>query len=181
MRSDSRTERLASDYIDALKKSDDFEITEVKIRDLDIHPFDEDMLKTRDADIERGALDSEKYKLARDFASADEIIVSAPFWDAAFPSKFKVYIEHICVNTLTFEYSREGCPLKRCRANSLTYITTAGCFLPERPAVKLYLEELCAMFCIENVKFFAADRLDIFPDWVDEILDEKLSEMLQTL
>ncbi len=66
------------------------------------------------------------FSYAKQFASADFVVIGAPYWDLAFPSVLKVYFERICVVGITFEYSPEGKISGLCKADKLLYISTAG-------------------------------------------------------
>lgn len=175
MRKDSRTEKLAKEFL--AKKYEECDIKEVILKSLDIKPLTENDLILRDKDISKNCFD--RYPLASDFASADEIVIAAPFWDFSFPSLLKVYIENICVNNLTFSYDDKGVPKKLCKSDKLVYITTAGGFVSENPSVKIYLRELCDMFCVPELDFYCAQGLDVFPDRAEVILQSKLEEMLK--
>lgn len=178
MRAESRTERLARDYLRLAFPQDEFSVQEVRLAELDILPMDGAAIAARDADIAAGRTDMPPYALARDFAAADEIVIAAPFWDSSFPSKLKVYLEHICVQSVTFGYGADGRPARLCRAQQLVYITTAGGPLRKAPSVKLYFEELCEMFAIDDFRFYSADGLDVNPAAVDSTLQATLAAML---
>ncbi len=176
MRENSRTEKLAKEFLAENKEYEKFEIKEVKLKNLDIKPLTAEDIIKRDKNICEKSFDG--YSLASDFANADEIVIAAPYWDSSFPSLLKVYIENICVNTLTFCYDEKGEAKKLCKADKLIYITTAGGFVSENPSVKLYFRELCDMFAIPKLEFYCATALDVFSDRTDEILKNKLDEML---
>lgn len=59
-----------------------------------IKPLTEEMLHKRDALLAAGQYDDPMLRYARQFASADQIVIAAPFWDGSFPSLLKVYIEN---------------------------------------------------------------------------------------
>ncbi len=175
-RSDSRTLRLARGYLAALREKKDVELREVAVTELDIAPFDEKMLSQRQSDIAAGNF--APYALARDFAAADEIVVAAPYWDSSYPAKLKTYIEHVCVENVSFGYNADGTWKKLTKAEKLTYITTAGGPLRKHPSVQLYWEELCEMFVISDVRFFAAGKMDSEPERVKERLQETLASLI---
>lgn len=163
MRAESRTEELAAAYIRQVFPEDICSVQRIRVADLDLAPMSGEDVAARDADLAAGRTDLPAYALAREFAAADEIVVAAPFWDSSFPSKLKVYIEHICVQSVTFGYGADGRPAKLCKADRLIYITTAGGPLRKVPSVKLYWEELCGMFGIEDLRFYCAAGLDANP------------------
>ena len=121
VRKDSRTKKLA-DIILAGKNGP---IEEVRPIDLKMPIVDEKYLLLRDALISDGHFDSPFFTLARQFASADEIVIAAPYWDLSFPAALKQYIELINVPGITFFYTDRG-PQGLCKATRLTYVTTAG-------------------------------------------------------
>ncbi len=175
IRENSRTEELSKRYLDKYK--DEYQIEELKVSELDIKPFDVSMLKQRDSDAAENKLDSVRYQLAYQFADADMIVVSAPYWDCLFPAILRVYFEHICVTDVTFAYGEFGSLVKKCNANKLVYITTCGGFLPEHSAVESLIREMGTLFSIEDVCVYHADGLDIFTDKVQEILNSTLEKM----
>ena len=170
IREKSRTEQLCRRYLNQL--AGEYQIEELKATSLAIKPFDAEMLKQRDFDIANGRLDLEPYRLARQFAAADRIVIAAPYWDFLFPAVLRTYFEHICVLGVTFAYSKEGKPVKICQADTMTYITTCGGFLPEHAAVESVIREMGALFAIDRVEFYAAEGLDIYPERVPAILDQ---------
>lgn len=177
-RAGSRTEKLAAGYLQRAFPQEEYAVQEVRVAELDIQPLGGAEIAARDADIAAQCTDTPPYALARDFAAADEIVIAAPFWDSAFPSKLKVYLEHICVQSVTFGYGADGRPARLCRANQLVYITTAGGPLRKNPAVKLYWEELCEMFAIDDLRFYSADGLDTNPAGAEKKLQDTLAAML---
>ena len=159
MRAESRTEELAAAYIRQVFPEDICSVQRIRVADLDLAPMSGEDVAARDADLAAGRTDLPAYALAREFAAADEIVVAAPFWDSSFPSKLKVYIEHICVQSVTFGYGAGG-PLRKV------------------PSVKLYWEELCGMFGIEDLRFYCAAGLDANPAAAAGTLQSTLKAML---
>lgn len=117
MRAESRTEELAAAYIRQVFPEDICSVQRIRVADLDLAPLSGEDVAARDAELAAGRTDLPAYALAREFAAADEIVVAAPFWDSSFPSKLKVYIEHICVQSVTFGYGADGLPAKLCKAD----------------------------------------------------------------
>jgi FMN-dependent NADH-azoreductase len=175
IRENSRTEKLSRRYLEKFK--DKYQIEEIKIAELNIKPFDAAALSKRNLDTMQGKLDSEDYRLAHRFAEADSIVIAAPYWDCLFPSILRVYLEHICVAGITFAYGENGSPVKMCHADKMIYITTCGGFLPEHPAVEGMIRELGKLFSIYDIRFYAAEGLDIYPNKVQKILEHTLEKM----
>ena len=81
---DSRTKVLA----DAVLKKWDGEIEEVKLNDGSIKALTKDQLAKRVQLQEAGDFSDEMFKYAKQFASADAIVIAAPYWDLSFPASY---------------------------------------------------------------------------------------------
>ena len=138
---------------------------------------DEAYLDRRNRLIEAEDYSDPMFALARQFASADRIVIAAPYWDLSFPSALKQYIEHINVSGITFVYTPEGYPKGLCRAGELYYVTTAGGnFLPWEFGFG-YIRSLAENFYgIRDVKLIQACGLDIIGADVEKILEASVDE-----
>ena len=169
VRRDSRTERLAQ----ALLKELDGEVIQLRLEDMAFEPSDEAFLNKRDQLIEVGAFDHEMFDLARQFAEAEVIVISAPYWDLSFPASLKQYVEKICVNGVTFEYTPEGIPQGLCKAQRLYYVMTAGGdYAPEEYGYG-YIQALArGYFGITDFRLIKATGLDIIGADAEKILQD---------
>ncbi len=163
VRENSRTEKLAEFLLKRLKG----EVKEVKLGEISFPKVDEDFLKKRDeASANRDYFDK-IFDFAKDFASADEIVIAAPFWDLSFPSSLKRYIEQITVVGLTFEYTADGNPRGLCKAKKIYYVTTAGGRIYCEEYGFGYVKALTkGLFGIKEAVLVKAEGLDI--DGADE-------------
>ena len=174
-RENSRTDELAKHLLSRLKGN----IQEVKLYEEDLKPLDSKLLGERDRLLNDGKTDDEMFSLANQFASADVIVISAPYWDLMFPSVLKVYLENICVCGVTFRYSEKGVPLSLCKADKLYYVTTSGGFIGENNFGFDYVKAIATgFFGIGDVKFFSAEGLDIFGADVNLIMQKAKEEIL---
>lgn len=169
VRRDSRTERLA----EALLQKLDGEVEQVRLEDIPFEVSDEAFLNKRDRLIEEGAFDDEMFALARQFATADTIVIAAPYWDLSFPATLKQYMEKVTVNGITFEYTPEGIPKGLCRAQKLYYVETAGGdYAPDEFGFG-YIRALAAgYYGIYEAELIKATGLDIIGADVEKILEE---------
>ena len=169
VRQDSRTERLA----EALLKEFDDEVQQVRLEDMTFEVSDEAFLTKRDQLTEEGAYDHEMFALARQFASADQIVIAAPYWDLSFPATLKQYIEKVTVNGITFEYTPEGIPQGLCRARKLYYVMTAGGdYAPEEFGYG-YIQAIAGgYYGITDTRLIKATGLDIVGADAEKILEE---------
>ena len=168
----SSTLKLAKHFLSLL----DGTVNEVKIHELDIKPFDDDMVNKRFMLAKEGTFDDEIFKYAKEFANADFIVIAAPVWDLSFPSKFKVYIEHVNATGITFKYTEEGIK-GLCKAKSLVYFTTSGGQMILDFGYE-YVKTLAnVLYGIFDVYCFYAEGLDIWGADVNRILDKTLNEI----
>ena len=171
-RNDSRTDRLARALLSRLG---DYE--EVDVVNEDIRPLNNDSLAFRDDCIAKGNYSNPMFKYARQFASADTIVIAAPFWDMSFPTALKAYVENIYVTGLVSRFGEDGRPRGMCKAKRLYYVTTAGG--PYEPRFSYeYIETLATMnFGIENTQLIYADMLDIDTSDAEKIIADKIAEI----
>ena len=172
VRENSRTLELSNCLLENLGG----EITEVNLYGENILPLDGKGLEKRNLHDYSG----DEFKLAKQFASADTIVIAAPFWDLSFPSVLKIYFENITVSGITFEYSKEGRPVGKCNAKKLYYITTSGGYIGKNNFGFDYIKALAQnFFGIEDVRFASAEGLDIFGADVESIMDNAKEEVLK--
>ena len=171
---DSRTEVLA----DAVLKKWDGEIEEVKLNDGSIKALTKDQLAKRVQLQEAGDFSDEMFKYAKQFASADAIVIAAPYWDLSFPASLKDYIEQVNVCGITFDMNAEGAVAPKCKADRMIYITTAGGTNADFSYGVDYVKSLAReFFGITKFNVFKADGLDIEGADVDAILAEPLKRI----
>lgn len=174
VRENSRTDELTQHLL----KSLDGQIQTVCLTEESIKPLDPVLLAKRDQLLRNGNTDDEFFSLARQFASADTIVIAAPYWDLMFPSMLKVYLENITVCGITFRYSEKGIPQSLCKAQKLYYVTTSGGFIGENNFGFDYIRAVASgFFGISDVKFFSAEGLDIYGADVDKIMQEAKENM----
>ena len=173
-RENSRTDELAQYLLSGLKG----EIQTVNLYGENFSPIDAPLLSKRDSLIKEGKTYDEMFSLANQFASADIVVIAAPYWDLMFPSVLKVYLENITVCGITFRYSDKGIPQSLCKAENLYYITTSGGFIGENNFGFEYIKALAnSFFGIGNVSFFSAEGLDIYGADVDRIMQKTKDEI----
>ena len=174
VRNDSRTKRLAEAFLKLL----DGDVERIKLEDVKFPVVDEAFLTRRDMLKADGNYDDPIFDLGRRFASADTIVIAAPYYDLSFPASLKQYIEQINVSGLTFSYTPQGTPVGICKANDLYYITTAGgTFCPEEFGFG-YIKALAENFYgIKNNRMIAAVGLDIDGADPEKIISEAIDNL----
>ena len=156
VRVDSRTDRLARAVLEIMG-----EYSELYLPDENIKPLSRELLEKRTSLLVAGNTTDEMFRYAQQFANAEKIVISAPFWDGSFPSILKVYLENIYAVGIVSRYDENGNPIGMCRANELVYVTTAGGkFIPDFSYN--YIKAIAKnCFGIKKTRLIMAEMLDI--------------------
>lgn len=173
---ESRTLKLSRAFLDAYLETHPADtVVTADLSRLPIQPFDREALEARNAKAGQRDFSGPEFQLARDFQSANKIVVAAPFWDLSFPAILRVYIEHISACGLCYHYDEQGCH-GDCRAERLAYLTTGGdCEKPESLGA-LYWKQLAEMFGIPRFDYVFAGGLDVIPEKAPELLEPALEK-----
>ena len=173
VRTQSRTDRIARALIKKLGGAAE----EVCLKTEGLCPLSEERLAKRTALIEAGRYDDDMFRLSRQFAAAETIVVSAPFWDMSFPALLKLYVENIYVTGIVSEYGADGRPHGLCRAGRLYYVTTAGgSYAPEYGYA--YMQRLATEhFGIPETALVKAEMLDVEGFDAEEIVEKTIASL----
>ena len=178
VRKDSRTNELAQYTLKKLQG----DIKEINLNTEKISPLYQEQLNLRDDLIKNKNFDHPIFEYAKQFANADIILISAPYWDLSFPAILKTYIENINVNNITFSYSEKGYPISLCKAKKLIYITTAGGPIISDEFGFGYIKSLAENFYgIKDIAYIKAEGLDIYGANIQEILENAKKNIDQNL
>ena len=173
-RQNSRTKLLADYLLDKLKGT----VHERNLATTELLPLTEHILTLRENFACQGDFVHPLFALAREFATADSIVMAAPFWDLSFPALLKLYIEHINVVGVTFAYHADGRPYGLCKAKKLYYVTTAGGPIVNDAYGYGYIQALAKNFYgIPNIYCIKAENLDVNGMNVDDILRHAQQEI----
>lgn len=168
VRPNSRTLELANYVLNNLSGK----VEEVKLYEEELLPLTLKEMDLRDKSAKSKDFSNDIFKLAKQFANADVIVIAAPYWDLMFPAVVKNYFEKITVKGLTFAYGENGIPYGLCRAKKLIYVTTAGGPIVHNFGFD-YVNALAKCFYgIAEVKCVTAQGLDIYGADVTKILEE---------
>lgn len=166
VRNDSRTDKIARELIK--KIGEPFE--ELFLPGEDIEPLSGDSLEKRTLLIEKRAYSDPMFRYAKQFALADIIVISAPFWDLSFPAILKTYFENIYVTGVVSRYGADGKPHGLCKAKMLYYVTTAGGYYTPDYSYH-YIRELAVdHFGIKKTELIKAEMLDVEGYDADKII-----------
>lgn len=169
---DSRTLKLCREYLDGIE-----DVEELDICTLDLRPLTADQVVFR-ADLQKeGEFGDSIFDLAKQFADADDVAIGAPYWDLSFPSVLKVYLEYCAVCDITFEYTDDAKCIGKCKAKSLTYISTCGGWVDGANFGYEYLCGIARMFGIDEVRYVVAEGLDVVGADIDKCLEPARKEI----
>lgn len=177
VRENSRTLSLAKHVLDSLGGKAE----EVKLYEADLAPLDSEGMKARDEASRSKDFSDSRFDLARQFASAETIVIAAPYWDLMFPAVLKLYFESVCVSGLTFVYGENGRPMGLCKAKRLIYVMTAG-----GPVINNFGYEYTralaqSFFGINDTRYISAEGLDIRGVCAEAILQRAKDSVKQIL
>lgn len=175
MRQESRTFIIAKKIMDDMGYT---EYEEVVLAKEDIKPLNPDTLEKRTQLIEKQEYDDEMFRFARKFATADVIIIAAPFWDLGFPALLKCYLENIAIAGLTFKYNN-GVPETLIKAKKLIYITTSGGKIFADFGYTYVKTLVNAFYEITDVVCYCAEQLDEFNISCEDVLEKAEIKILE--
>lgn len=177
VRENSRTLELAKAVLS--KETD--EIQEVRLYPDGPDGLTPETLRRREDLVSRSEYSHPMFRLARQFAQADAIVIAAPYWDLLFPAKVRAYLEEVTVSGLTFRYTESGCPQGLCRAARLTYVTTAGGPIIKNLGFEYVQTVAQVFFGIPDVRLVKAEGLDIQGADPAAIMQQAKREILSSL
>lgn len=174
---ESRTNRLAQSYIKKRLDGEAIKVETLRLEELNMTPLTQKGLSEREEAIDKGDFSSSSFDLAKSFASADEVVIAAPYWDMSFPSLLKLFIEQICVNRLTFGYSETGRPYGMVNVKKVVYVTTSGGYIGNANFGFDYIKGVfSSLFGINDITFLSAEGLDIFGNDPEQILSNSCAK-----
>ncbi len=168
VRESSRTEQLARYLLKKLAG----EVKEVRLEKIEFPVVNEAFLSKRDDLRHSQKYDDPMFDLANEFSEADEIVISALYWDLSFPATLKQYLEQIYVVGITFLYDKRGIPQGLCKAQHIYYVTTAGGIINDEFGYG-YIRSLASDFYgIKDTVMIRAEGLDIIGADIDLIISQ---------
>ena len=184
VRPDSRTKRLAHHFFKGIEELN-ANVKELILSNECIPPLNRESLEHRTHLSEEQNFDEPIFHYSKEYASADMIVIAAPYWDLSFPATLKTYIQAINVVGLRFVYNNEGQPIGLCKAKKLVYITTAGGKIISDEYGFGYIKELAQKFHgIKDIEYIKAEELDIIGAEIENIInksEKKIDKLAQDI
>jgi FMN-dependent NADH-azoreductase len=181
-RESSRTNRLSKELTKLLQENDNFETTtQLILEDENPQALNSKTLAKRLDLVKNGEFEHEMFRYAQQFMMADCIVIAAPYWDLGFPAMLKNYIENISVSGLTYVYNEQGRPVGKCKASTIYYVTTCGGFIRNLNLGFDTIKALSVLFGISECKCITAEGLDIQTNNVEQILQDAILHLPDSL
>jgi FMN-dependent NADH-azoreductase len=172
---DSRTLALAEQLLMRIKEENikdmAFKIEEIRLSTENLLPLNYERLERREELMAAGMSDDTTFDYANAVASADMIVIAAPYWNMSFPSSLKIFFELASVEGITFTYGEDGAPIGLANAEDMYYVTTSGGFIGECNFGFDYANAICRLYGVRNTHFVSAQGLDMEGANVQEILE----------
>ena len=156
MREGSRTRRILNAAMEVL--SGRYDVETVDVNALALPPVTPETLAQRSS----GVVPEETVAVARRIASADRLVIAAPFWDMSFPAALKAFFENMSLFGVTFTDNGRTCE-GLCRCRRVMYITTRGMDIETGSACdqgSSYIGALSSLWGLGEVITVAAWNLD---------------------
>lgn len=172
-RENSRTDILAREVIRRIGD----EVVELNLYKENLKSLDGKAVAKRDSLAAAGNFSDPMFDYAKQFMSADTIVIGAPFWDYSFPSLLKTYIENVFCVGLISVYDENGVPHGTCKAKKLYYVSTAGGpFIPEY-SYEWIKAVVTRSFGIPETQLIYAENLDLVGYNPDEIMEKAIASI----
>ncbi len=171
---DSRTLQLCERLLERIREENSkdlaFHIEEIRLSTENLLPLNYERLQRRQELLMQGQYEDTMFDYANAMASADMIVIGAPYWDMSFPSMLKIFFEAASVEGITFGYAEDGMPIGLCNASDMYYVTTSGGYIGECNFGFEYANALSKLYGIEHAHFVSAQGLDMEGANVEEIM-----------
>ncbi len=169
---ESRTRRWYEGYLQTLPQQT--QVEKLFLTREAVAPLTAETLAERDRLLAAGETQDPRFRFARQFREADEILIAAPYWDLSFPALLKAYLEQVSVCGITFAYVGADC-VGLCKARRLLYFSTCGGFVGPQHLGAAYVRGLAAMFGIPETVEYTLEGLDIDPSRADALLEAAIA------
>lgn len=170
-REGSRTLQLAEKYLEGSQGP----VERVELGELHLPVLDKANTAKYCEAVAKHDFSDSMFDYGKQFAQAEEIVIAAPFWNYSVPAQLHVYLELVCSQGVTFDINAEGRYGSLCKAKKLTFITTAGGYIPEQDHAWSYIKDLAEVFWdIKELHYYKAEGLDIIGTDVKAVLAEAL-------
>ena len=172
----SRTKRIATPIVEALKQK--YEVQTLVINDLDLSIVKKELITKRN----NGDIDPQVMSWTESVRDADRIVIAAPFWDMSIPAALKNFLELCSIFDVTFKSDDKTC-YGNCKAEKMLYITTRGMDIDTGDVLEQgssYLKALSWLWGIGPLEVVSAQNMDYLSEReIEERISKAISEGLK--
>ena len=172
----SRTKRIATPIVEALKQK--YEVQTLVINDLDLSIVKKELITKRN----NGDIDPQVMSWAESVRDADRIVIAAPFWDMSIPAALKNFLELCSIFDVTFKSDDKTC-YGNCKAEKMLYITTRGMDIDTGDVLEQgssYLKALSWLWGIGSLEVVSAQNMDYLSEReIEERISKAISEGME--
>ena len=172
----SRTKRIATPIVEALKQK--YEVQTLVINDLDLSIVKKELITKRN----NGVIDPQVMSWAESVRDADRVVIAAPFWDMSFPAALKNFLELCSIFDVTFKSDEKIC-YGNCKAEKMLYITTRGMDISTGDVLEQgtpYLKAISWLWGIGPMQVISAQNMDYLSEKeFEERINKAISEGLR--
>lgn len=172
----SRTKRIATPIVEALKQK--YEVQTLVINDLDLSIVKKELVTKRT----NGDIDPQVMSWAESVRDADRIVIAAPFWDMSIPAALKNFLELCSIFDVTFKSDDKTC-YGNCKAEKMLYITTRGMDIDTGDVLEQgssYLKALSWLWGVGPLEVVSAQNMDYLSETeIEERISKAISEGLK--
>lgn len=173
---ESRTKRIATPIVEALKQK--YEVQTLVINDLDLSIVKKALVTKRT----NGDIDPQVMSWAESVRDADRIVIAAPFWDMSIPAALKNFFELCSIFDVTFKSDDKTC-YGNCKAEKMLYITTRGMDIDTGDVLEQgssYLKALSWLWGIGPLEVVSAQNMDYLSETeIEERISKAVVEGLK--
>lgn len=169
---ESRTKRIATPIIEALKER--YDVDTLTLNELPLEVVKEELITKRNA----GDIDPVVMSWAEMVRDADRIVIAAPFWDMSIPAALKVFLELCSIFDVTFKSDDKNC-YGNCKAEKMLFITTRGMDIATGDVLEQatsYLKALSWLWGIGPLQVVVAQNMDYVSA---EEIEKKINEAVE--
>jgi FMN-dependent NADH-azoreductase len=156
-----------------------FKIEEIRLSTENLLPLNYERLARREELMAAGMSEDTMFDYANAIASADMIVIAAPYWNMSFPSVLKIFLELASVEGITYTFDENGNPIGMSSASDMYYVTTSGGLIGDCNFGFEYVNAICRLYGIQNTHFVSAQGLDLEGANVQELLEKACIESFQ--
>ncbi len=168
---ESRTKRIATPIVEALKER--YEVETFCLNEMELEIVKEDLIRRRN----NGRINPVVMGWAERVRDADRVVIAAPFWDMSFPAALKNFFELCSIFDVTFKSDDKTC-FGNCRAEKMLYITIRGMDIATGDPLEQatpYLKALSWLWGIGPLQVVSAQNMDYS---TEEEIEQKIGEAI---